>query len=357
MVGLLTGILPSLSATAEQQPQPSQEAELREPAYAKDLRHRLFKADAKDPSCLIISRGLDKRYETIDPSFGQIISDIQQLIAKSDAGKLRDLFHPRLKVGSKKASTLINELYGAFDTNQANLFRIFALNTIDGTPYTIECTEDQLSIGTHYGYPLQFGVWFQFAGKHDLGRLYLTLVSSENGWRIGAWHRQQWTHLGKDAEVWSKEALADAAADRKYAAYLKLDVAQKLLDGGKFVFMQFRKDLEATRSTQLGEGTTWMDILKPHFGKQQVVYASSQLASDGAGIYLRIAIPGETKVPELEAACKEVGLSIYKQPWTDGIGGLHCDFTDIGAPPEIPGRWGGLSFSSKELKEPVAKKK
>jgi hypothetical protein len=313
---------------------------------ATSYQRALF-GEAKTPQCSIVSRGLGSSRLLEFPEVNQLIDEISKSFNNRNGTEFKTLFHPRLKVTSTKATQMLDAIANSYGTRgqvDANLYRAYALFNIDGSPQNIECPDDKLSIGTHYGFPLQFGAWFQITGKKELARLYVSIVPTETAWRIAAWHLQQWTHIGKDAEAWVAEALSQSTKDNKPAAYAKLDLAYKLLDGGKFIYLQLRKDIEATRDAMLPAESNWLKTVQSTAPKASIVYAGTFLAREGVGILTRVTTDTEINLKEKEKICGDLANEVFKVKWTSALAGLHCDFTTPNSPPERRGVIGGVSI-------------
>jgi hypothetical protein len=313
-----------------------------------EYRRRLFEKTLSQRSCLILTKGLSSNRLNEVPEVSILIQDLTSVFDSKDATKLQSLFHPRLKLTRSRAAQLIGDLessYGDRGKINISLFRLYALNTVDGEPGNIDCSEDKLSLGTHYGFPIQIGAWFQIVGRKDLGRLYVTLVPGEKAWHVSAWHLQQWTHATRDAEAWVADALNDSAKNLKPAAYAKLDIAYKLLDGGKFIFMQLRRDIQATKDSILpGEGA-WLNIVKQSIPQEPLTYAGTYLAPNGAGALIRLAVDKEPNLETKQKVCNDLSARILSSSWAKPLAGVHCDFAQRGAPENLRGAYGGISVN------------
>src|SRR5690606_13636117 len=133
------------------------------------------------------------------------------------------------------------------------LFKLWALNTVDGSTKALHCDEGRLNLYPLYGYPLQFGVWLQIMGQKELGRIYMTIVPADGKWNVGSLNAQQWTHEGKDFATWTEEALKLSRMGHKPAAWVKFDVSAKLLDGGGFVDIEMRNEVLAARDREMSQ--------------------------------------------------------------------------------------------------------
>jgi hypothetical protein len=326
----------------------SSNPEFRMTPSGEEYRKRLFEKTLNQPSCLILTKGLSSNRLNDVPEVSAIIQNLTEVFDSKDATKLKNLFHPRLKMSGSRAAQLLSEVessYGDKGKINLSLFRVYALNTVSGEPANIDCPEDKLSLGTHYGFPVQFGAWFQLIGRRELGRLYITLVPGEKSWHVSAWHLQQWTHATRDAEAWVTDALNDSSKNLKPSAYAKLDIAYKLLDGGKFVYLQLRSDIKATRDSILpGEGA-WLNVIKQALPQEPLTYAGTYLAPNGAGVLIRLAIDKEPNLESKQKACNDLSARILSSPWAKPLAGVHCDFAQRGAPANLRGAYGGISVN------------
>lgn len=173
-------------------------------------RKEMFGEQATKRGCRVISRGL-KFNKLKDPNLISFVKTIQNALAARDHKALVPLFHPRLKVKPlmvEKVLVSFMDTYGG-KTFKVTPFRVWALNSPNGKAALTECQDDQLSLRSFYGYPLQMGILFQVTGTREIGHNYISAVPKKDKWYIGAWHKMQWTHAGKDPETWIDEALKD----------------------------------------------------------------------------------------------------------------------------------------------------
>ena len=311
------------------------------------LRLSLFpKEMSQSDQCKIIHRnstvsGLEK----IDGSIATKIDSILKAIQKKNGQALAVHFHPRLKMSALYLTTILDQLaanYGGGDFD-LTIYRVWAFNSPEGDSRPVECAADQLSAIPSFGYPLQLGVWLQARGNKELGRIYLNLVPKGKRWYIGIWHHQQWTHDGKDPDIWIDQALIDGEKGRTELAYAKLDLAHKLLKGGKYLRLQKLLDAEATRSTY-GSPEKWRKQLKLALKDYKVGYAGTAMAEDGIGILVRLVVDPNLPTNDLRAKCLKAGKLLYEQSWTKGFGGFQCSFVAASEDPSKEGRLGGYFY-------------
>ncbi len=313
----------------------------------ESVRLKLFPGDAaKKPACKIVSRGINPlEIRDMEPVLAKALVEIREAFAKKQASVLRKFVHPRLKMSADRVAGTLDQLtatYGGLGYD-ISIFRVWAMNTFDGNAEPIECADDQLSLIPSFGYPLQFGVWLQARGAKELGRIYLNLVPKGKEWVIGVWHNQQWTHQGKDPDAWIDEALVAGNAGKKELAFGKLDMAAKLLNGGNYLRMQRKLDVEATRA-KYGTYADWLKSVATPMVGENVGYAGTALAEDGVGILVRLIIDPNASTNQLRAKCAAAGKALYSQAWTAEFGGFQCSFVAPGEDPQHEGRLGGFFY-------------
>lgn len=289
----------------------------------EDLRQKLFKGRVEAGSCLPL--GPAQRQST-DAGLERTLKDIAAAIKDKDARALQPLFHPRLNTSLAAIQTTyarMGQTYGA--PFEISIFRLWAFNTVDGNPKGLECNEDGLKAFPLYGYPLQFGAWLQVMGQNELGRLYIGLVPYSGGWRIGAFQLQQWTHAGKDAAVWAEAGLKSARLGLKEAAFVQFDIAAKLLDGGGFMDINARQEMVSKRDGVLTP-PEWDQRIRAAVKDHEVAYAASMLVTDGAGLLLRLRIPGEIALDTMKGRCQQIAQLLAQSPWAQPLAGVRCAF-------------------------------
>jgi hypothetical protein len=205
------------------------------PADVSAFQKEIF-ADSKG-RCLRYARTMKELKD--DPyQLKTTVADLIKQIQSGDFVGLHQRFHPRLKLSAREIRRLLDRVKSDYgDSFDLSIYRVWALSTRDGEATPLECPEDELSFGPHYGYDLQFAVWLQVTGPQQVGRILLTLVPFQ-GWSIGVWHAQQWTYLNLDADRWIASGIEAKAKKQAWQAYVYLDIATKLLDGAGYLFLQ-----------------------------------------------------------------------------------------------------------------------
>jgi hypothetical protein len=221
---------------------------------------------------------------------------------------------------------------------------LYAMNTVDGNPTPLVCdgSEDtKLSITPQYGYNLEVGIWLQLMGQRELGRVFAVAVNKDDKWYLGTFHYQQWTHGGKSYADWYIAANDDAKAGLLPAAYLKADLAAKLLDGEGQFELSLHEEMVAYRD-KLMVDQNFQKIISDILKDKKVIAAKSIFAKDGAGLMVRFEIPAEISTNDLAADCKKV-LGLFKtEKWFGALDGLKCGYTMKGEDPNRDGRLGSL---------------
>jgi hypothetical protein len=203
-----------------------------EASSTEQLRSKIFKDSEGTANCRTLKT--DPRGQIgLDPHIDQFIADLIRAIRTKDALVLQPMFHPRLNTGLfalKEALAKIDATFGG--PLDVSIYRLWALNTVDGSAKGLECVDDKVTVYPHYGYSLEFGLWLQVMGQKEVGRIFTTIVPVEDKWYLGSFQSQQWTHAGKDPSAWIDDAAKDVSKGLKESAYVKYDIASKLLESG-----------------------------------------------------------------------------------------------------------------------------
>ena len=150
----------SHSALAENDPMIRMVADARENSPKEDLRLSLFKTPTK-VDCTSV-KATPRGQTDIDPTLNRFLADLLEALKKKSDKDLQPLFHPRLNVSLNTLGEILARMdntYGApLDTS---VYRLWALNTIDGTPQVLKCIDDNVQVYAQYGYPLQYRVLLQ----------------------------------------------------------------------------------------------------------------------------------------------------------------------------------------------------
>ena len=138
--------------------------------------------------------------------------------------------HPRLKVKEKKIlGIMLSQAAKLGKPLEVSYHSIWSLYDKTGAPGLKKCAENKVKLNSLYGYPLQFVAWLQLLGKKDLGRLHLSIVPEDGRWYLASLHATQWTHLKKDFRSWLQEAESDWNNKKYFSAYIKINLASKLI--------------------------------------------------------------------------------------------------------------------------------
>lgn len=331
------------------------------PSYAKEtdetvstLRKKIF-GDEKwqSKACEVVSKGLKDELKGVDEKLHQFIGSIIEDHKEINLAAFKNKFHPRLGMTEKTLKSVFDDIaltYGR--PTSFTIYRIWALNTVDGSPDLLPCFEDRLAIGSHYGYPLQFGVWIQVMGESELGRIFASVVPARDiGWRIGAWHLQQWTHKTKDPQKWVEEALEDFEKKAILPAYVKLDIASKLLDGGGYVYPMFLEDVKVTKESYLN-GMTFEKLVQSIIGsKAKIAYLSSIFARDGAGLLVRFEVAKDATVQQTRELCEAATAKLHAHAKEVHLGGIKCSFVVPGESKDKDGRLGSIFIPSVQARK------
>ncbi len=307
----------------------------------ESLRSKIFSNDPKKASCLPVKADLKGRGSDLPSNLSEKIGEILQALNKGSDRGLQPLFHPRLNTSLGAISTMLAKLDQTYGKPlQFSIARIWAVNTVDGNPKPLLCETEHVELTPMYGYPLQFGLWVQVLGVSELGRIYISLVPTVDGWYIGAWHVMQWTHDGKDYLVWAEEASKEKSPQ---LAYAKFDIALKLVEGSRFLEFSDLPRLTNLRD-QVLKKEHWEKSIKESIPAQgfQVVRAATLLVPGGAGVLLGLEFPGEVSLVKMKEICQKISSSVGKLKEWQGFKGIRCNFYLPGEDQKQDGVQGGL---------------
>jgi len=312
------------------------------------LRRKIFKDHPEKAACADLPVDPHGGLNHLDAGLESFLKQTLAAVRAKDDKALQPLFHKRLKVSLAAIQATFARLdstYGA--PLDVSVYKAWALNTVDGNPAGLACG-DRLVVSPMYGYPLQFGVWLQVMGRHELGRIYLSLVPADGRWNLGAFHVQQWTHAGKDYAGWIDAAAQDEHKGDKVAAYAKYDLAQKLLDGGPVIVNAVQDDVIKMRDNVM-KTAAWHQTMHALVKGMDVAYSSTLLVPGGVGVLLRIKVPGELSLEHIKNDCHKIAADLLKQPWGSEMQGVRCSYVLPREDPKKEGILGGIYLAFADL--------
>ncbi len=349
-IGLAATSLQSSAVNAEANNKPKDPFAARN-SPREELRKKIFADSLNEPQCKVIIRRLSDELTSVDASVKDIVDTVLKSLRNKDAATLRPLFHPRLKISATKSEEIFATLGASvLEPWDFSIYRMWAMNTPEGRPVDLDCAQDELKLTPHTGYPLQFGLWLQVMGRNELARIYATIVPDPKGiWRIGAWHIQQWTHLGKDPDAWTQLAIADSKANLNLPAYLKFDIAAKLVNSSYFIKSKLQQRI-AEAMSQYGNKNQLLAEMQKRYKDVNIIYVDSVLAEDGVGMLFRIVVKGDESAVQMADMCRKLGKEFYADPVNrQNLGGIRCSYAYPGEPPLREGKLGGRFFPKKEF--------
>lgn len=318
----------------------------------EDLRKKIFPSSLTKLDCKVVVRRLTDELNEVDKSIKDFVDGILKGLRTKDSSALKGMFHPRLKVTNAKSEEIFATLGSAVvEPWEFSIYRMWAFNVpSDQAATKIDCAPDDLKVSVHSGYPLQFAMWLQVMGKNELARIFVSVVPDPKGqWRIGAWHFQQWTHLGKDPEAWTQLAIKDQKAGLNLPAYLKYDIASKLIDSSYFVDSKLKQQILDARA-QVGSRDQMLVDMQKKYKDSPITFVDSVLAEDGPGILFRLVVKGDESAVQMADMCRKLGKEFYTDPINrQHLGGIRCSYSYPGEPPTREGKLGGRFFPKKEF--------
>lgn len=300
-------------------------------------------------SCRVVSKGPKVHLNSIDPKLETLITSFIEAIKNHKPDKFKSLFHKKTKVkadiGDRILSILKNSYKKPWDVT---VFRVFALNNMDGDKSAIHCKSDQVSITPIFGYKFQVGAWIQIMAQNELARLYLATAPTNNQWKAVGLHIQQWTFEGMDHEGWINTGL-ELAKTNKVRSHMSFDVAQKLLFGGDFLTFDVKHKILEEIDLQLSK-TSWLELANQKLGDGNIVYIGTLLAPEGLGILLRYRVDKQLTMTEVQKKCRSSGNKLLKLKWlARNKGGIRCEYILPREDPDKEGILGSQYFTYKDL--------
>lgn len=319
---------------------------------ASSLEETVIKAiysDTPTTGCTRIGQGPKAKLENIDSQLNLMLHDVLKFLSGDSSVNIHKLFHKRTRVkkriGKEIQSILKKTLIEPFNFS---IYRIWTMYSEDLNKHIHQC-EEGVSITSLYGYKVQFGVWIQVLARNELARIYVSIVPNKSSWKIAGFHIQQWTHLGKDFEAWTREALEDKANGQTVTAWTKFDTAQKMLFGGDFLSYTVRSAILENRD-QTFSREKLRAFINNQLNDADIAYVGSMLGSDGAGLLIRERLKKEISVNDMKARCNNLGRRLIKvNAISNSSGGIYCGFLAPREDPTKDGALGGFFIPRKQL--------
>lgn len=296
-------------------------------------------------SALPAGRTMEDRYTSVvGPGFGAFVELIETVLREGDRKTLLRMFHPRIREANKdkKFPWPIGS-----DRVQSTISGLWAVHTPDKSARDILCSGEDIYLSGQYGYPLQFFVWVSLSSEKDIYRVMVNVVPYDGSLYITSLHGQKWTHTGKNPLMWVQEGDRDYQNKNFMSAYLKYDLAKKLLYGASFFRLTLEDRIIENVEKYLNP-QQWLARLNLIFPDHKVVWGESIFNSEGVGLSLRFALPRELSSAEFREHCRVSLRTLKAQPWFAEISSLRCSYT---LPHETNPRKDGISGSIHEMKK------
>lgn len=289
----------------------------------EDIRKKLFKK-LETPECQQIPAS-PTGIVSLDIRFNEFILKTVTALKQRNYDAFEPLFHPKLGFKRDYIAQIFAKIEGIYGPKfESSVYRLWALNTVDGSPITLDCMDPPIQLHALYGYNLQFVLWLQVMGQ-ELGRIYLPIVYAKGNWHLGGLHAHQWTHEGKNFLDWADIAHANNQKGEKLAAYFEYDLAKKLGFGDRFFNLKEMEKITSDSETNLSL-ESFESQIKSKLIKYPVEYASPLFVRGGAGLLVRLRIPKEISLVEIKSRCQLIKEDIKKMPWTKNLAGIRCSF-------------------------------
>lgn len=335
---------------AEEQPVSIKAVDPIENSPKEKMRVAIFGTEAATPGCALVKTIDKEAVAKLDKDLDKFLKDLLAAVKSRDEMSLQPLFHKR----TNTSLAAIGESHARMASVvglplDVSIYKLWALNTVDGTPKGLNCDDEGVTAFPLYGYPLQFGLWLQVMGKTEVGRIFLSIVPAEGRWNIGSYHFHQWTHAEKDAGTWVKDAFSARDAGDLTGSYMRFDLAKKLLNAGKFLEIPAALDAEKAREAIMSSDK-FIETVRMGMTKEDVPFIATLLVVDGVGLLYRMRVAEEISTVDIKKRCREHATKVKNQTWAKGITGLRCSFLMPREAPEKEGALGGIYIAFNELK-------
>ena len=317
-------------------------------SYQERIRKQIFADSLDKAGCKTVTTAPKFDVKNVDGALQGFLETLIESLAKKKKYVLPGLFHERMRVNSKMMRQTILEIQSPLRAPiNYSLYRLWAINTVDGSPNQVLCDDGDFEVLPHYGYDLQFGLVLQALGQRELGRIYISIVPTPKGWRIGSLHFQQWTHASGDFQAWAKAAQKDAEAGFKPAAFIKFDIAAKLVEGSKHFYLPVHKDAIGARDMVMSRDE-WEKEIRSLLKDKEVAFLAGLLANGGAGLLVRIRVKEQPAHSWVKDTCRSVVSDLKKAPWSKQLQGVRCNYLLPKEDPSRDGIVGGIYLAFEE---------
>ncbi len=308
--------------------------------YEENLRKQLFETP-NEGSCKPLTSHPSGTI-SITPLLDQFVKKALISFNTESSQELAKLFHPRLGIKEAQLTEILAKLHTTYGQKlEITVNRLWALNTVDGTPLGLKCTDPEITLNTLYGYNLQFVLWLQIMGSEEIGRIYLPIVFSSGKWLLGGLHVHQWTHDLKNYADWANRAQSSKDQNLDLVAFIEYDLAEKLGNGDRFFILSDIPKIEEKKKAIM-TSKDFETKIKSLFPTQAAVYVSTLFVKKGAGILLRFRVDKEISLNSMKEFCNKTKDNLAKVPWSKKIAAIRCSFVLPKEDPEKEGLMGGI---------------
>lgn len=261
---------------------------------------------------------------------------------KKDFSTLQKFFHPRLKISDVELKNL--DYSWSHITGKPQEFSHYKQWILEEGQ---NCENGLFQLFPHYGYHKQYAFLLQVMGPRELGRMFLTIVPKKDKWYIGYLKFHQWTHLEKDYLSWIKEADYHFQEKNLYLAFLKYDIANKLLKGGPHLKFSFQKKVK----DHLGKNflkEKRIKELKVHLPNETILHTESIFSSNSISALIRFQIQKELSTVDLKKHCQSILNKFSRNSFLKEIKSLRCAYNSPYEDPNKEGKLGSIFLKNPE---------
>ena len=270
---------------------------------------------------------MESGYQHVGEGFGTFLYELHSALTNRDYPRLASFMHPRLKANAAMMAKAI----GALDIgtkSTVSFHRIWAIYSYDNSSTDIPCPAEDITLSGHYGHQLQFFIWMSLAGDKEIGRVLVSVVPVDGHLYLGVLRSQMWTHSAKNPTQWIQMADAELQKNQPISAYVKYNLAHKLMNGGSYLKLGLAKKVQSFLTTRMSEASFLAEVKKllPPVNSAVIAQVVPILTRGGAGLYFKFAIPEEWSSKAINQHCAAALTTLGQYDWMKNLTGIRCGY-------------------------------
>ena len=265
------------------------------------------------------------------PSLSKLIRKLTKNLKGFSVRGVSETLHSKLNISYNELDRVLQYVQKGVKTPvEISIYKLWMLNNPQRQiGIALNCdSENQFSLRPHMDYETHYALWLQVMGQKELGRIFLTIVEDKNEWKVGFLTFSLWTHGGKNFEKWGEEGDKDLENKNFISAYLKYQLAQKLLVENPHLSIHKKSKISNFLEATLSKEMVLKDIRKI-FPSRHVSDVNSFFAEKGVGVEIEFSLTDQTSKVDFEPMCREILLKVQKDKRFHSIVGLKCKFMNL----------------------------